>query len=961
MRSNDIVNSEQPVAEKAFDAFRSVHPHTVERAAEFLEWRKKFLGFDIYFSQPNEIELEGEGTTGNGEHLAITSTRKTSEPDPKRPRPKNAEPPEVIDLTSEPSEADDSTVFEVDVARKSTGKKKGRRDIHEIRPESPSVQRMRDNRRQQEAQILARAKRQKHPTYKVIINLGHSDDEAPIYIDDFLARHLKPHQIDGVQFLWRTAIMIKQETLHGDQSNHTGSILAHSMGLGKTLQAIVFVYTLMREVRAGNPCLPEHLKNGSGVLLVVPAIVVENWANEFDKWISKALQRKILGGIHVFPPSDKSVREVAQPFLEEWSSNRGVFIMSYTTYRILSTRPAFLADAEESNPEVESFRRRRKLLADPGPAVVICDEGHMIKNPKSAISATLSQVKTPTRICLTGYPLQNNLDEYFCMIDFVAPGFLGSLDEFRNQYHNPIANGFYVDSTPGDKQLSKERLYVLVNIIQPIVQRKDDSALRKELPLKNEYIITVKLTKEQYDVYMKYRKFCGDWYTEETILAQTSGLIMICSHPQAFKLHLEKTLRTSKKKEAKSLSLEPGAPIAEAVNDESGPTPQTLDSEASLRDSNGGNSAGTTQLESMGKDDAFKSLVRLLFDQDKDIAHRNWGRIELSFKMMMAVEIVRMSTALGDKVLVFSRYLSTLQYLRDLLTPQFEVQLLTGAAGQNRQKLIDDFNSPGMQFKVFLISTNCGGVGVNLVTANRVILIDHGWNPSLDQQAIARAYRYGQEKPTYVYRLLTYSTFEDKLHKTNIHKINLATEVVDKKNTAKLLNRDQQKKYLEPPVNPENVVSELDPNASFTDGVMTELVNKFKSGIVSINSHEEFVGEVEDDMTEHQKNRAKIALESEVNRRKSKQPISKGILSGPALSAATVLAEAEAAGNLAVGQGSAGSDGSTVPMASDLSKSVDVDDGIVDDSTEEDFPGDQDDFTKELYLMGAGLWIDEGS
>lgn len=101
--------------------------------------------------------------------------------------------------------------------------------------------------------------------------------------------------------------------------------------------------------------------------------------------------------------------------------------------------------------------------------------------------------------------------------------------------------------------------------------------------------------------------------------------------------------------------------------------------------------------------------------------------------------------------------------------------------GVDRGKLVDDFNASARDgVKAFLLS-RAGGIGINLCAANRVVLVDNHFNPTVATQAVFRAYRYGQEKPVFCYRLLTQGTMEEKVYARCVTKTGVALRVIDKR------------------------------------------------------------------------------------------------------------------------------------------------------------------------------------
>jgi SNF2 family DNA or RNA helicase len=177
--------------------------------------------------------------------------------------------------------------------------------------------------------------------------------------------------------------------------------------------------------------------------------------------------------------------------LRKWHRVGGVMVIGYDMFRNLVTPSEKLTDAQKEKDKDKHKHKQefRRLLLDPGPDLVIADEAHLIKNPTSAQTKAVKEIRTKRRVALTGTPVQNNMMEYYCMVDWVRPNFLGTLSDFRNRFENPIKNGMNENSTHGDIHTMQLRLFVLHDKLSSFVQRRDGKLLQKDLPLKEEFVL----------------------------------------------------------------------------------------------------------------------------------------------------------------------------------------------------------------------------------------------------------------------------------------------------------------------------------------------------------------------------------------------------------------------------------------------------------------------------------------
>lgn len=192
-----------------------------------------------------------------------------------------------------------------------------------------------------------------------------------------------------------------------------------------------------------------------------------------------------------------------------------------------------------------------------------------------------------------------------------------------------------------------------------------------------------------------------------------------------------------------------------------------------------------------------------LFDnvEDESLPIHGEHLIENSGKMVVLDKLLR--KLYGEhRVLIFSQMTSMLNILEDYCNyRQFHYCRIDGETSiEDRDRQIEEFNAPGSRFFVFLLSTRAGGLGINLASADTVILYDSDWNPQVDLQAMDRAHRIGQTRSVNVYRMVTENTIEEKVIERQLIKLKWDSLVIQKGRVAQK-GKGMNKEELESLIN----------------------------------------------------------------------------------------------------------------------------------------------------------------
>lgn len=172
----------------------------------------------------------------------------------------------------------------------------------------------------------------------------------------------------------------------------------------------------------------------------------------------------------------------------------------------------------------------------------ILDEGHKIKNPKAKATIALKHLDIKHRLILTGTPIQNTIEELWCLMDFIQPGILSSLRVFKEEYCSLILKASKMNASNLDIAMAKDCTHRLRVLIRPHILRRTKSMLTKTCKLlpKNEYIVFCQPSTSQILITMKLRnqlvhRTNSSRSFKDTLFKEDLGLISkarkICNHP----------------------------------------------------------------------------------------------------------------------------------------------------------------------------------------------------------------------------------------------------------------------------------------------------------------------------------------------------------------------------------------------------------------------------------------------
>merc|ERR1719412_1393819 len=352
---------------------------------------------------------------------------------------------------------------------------------------------------------------------------------------------------------------------------------------------------------------------------------------------------------------------------------------------------------------------------------MIIDEGHRMKNHNNKLTTTINTCYTTAhRILLTGTPLQNKLPELWALLNFLLPSIFKAVDTFEQWFNAPFAiTGEKVELNEEETILIIRRLH---KVLRPFLLRRLKKDVESQLPDKVEYIIKCEMSGLQRRLY---------------------------SHMQEKGVLLMDTNAVKK----------PGQSGAKAL----------MNTIMQLR------KLCNHPFMFQAVEESYAKHIGMATDvvTGPDI-YRSSGKFELLDRILPKLK------ASGHRVLMFCQMTQCMTIIEDYFNFKgYKFLRLDGMTkSDERADMLKIFNSPESEYFIFLLSTRAGGLGLNLQTADTVIIFDSDWNPHQDLQAQDRAHRIGQRNEARGLRLMTVNSVEERILAAARYKLNMDEKVI---------------------------------------------------------------------------------------------------------------------------------------------------------------------------------------
>jgi len=544
-----------------------------------------------------------------------------------------------------------------------------------------------------------------------------SEGETPVVkVPAILNVYLRDYQREGVRFLY------------GHYREGSGALLCDDMGLGKTVQVVAMMVAVLQKTCTKSDVLlsgPYESHDLGTFLVVCPGSVLYNWVEEIETWshLKCGVYHKDKKGLVL----DRAIRR-----------RYDVVITTHETAKL----------------HVDDLNQMRWLA-------VFMDEAHHLKDPKSLLCLAISKLQVKPRFALTGTIMQNKLKELWVLLNWVNPNCLGSFKSFQDKFEKPILQAQKFDCTKRELATGRLTQEQLSGLLSTWVLRRTSEVLSTQLPKKEEFVVFCPLTELQRSVYQAVLD------TDDIQLIVQSDLTCDCGSGM-------------KRGDCCYTCNSEGTPWSRLVNEHLVLLIKCANHVGLLYQPNS---------ESVRKSLLTKTqkVCRTVFNKYPQLLEMSCkaSLITLSDpkycgKMKTLDILLDRFSEEKSKVLIFSLSVQLLNIIEEhLIGCNHSYLRLDGKTKvEDRLELVHRFNSSPNIF-VFLISKKCGGVGLNVTGANRVILFDPSWNPAVDQQAEDRVFRIGQRRDVQVFRLISEGTIEEMMYLREVYKQQIGNTVVE--------------------------------------------------------------------------------------------------------------------------------------------------------------------------------------